>query len=166
MSKSIIKIFTDGSCIGNPGPGAFALAIVMPNHHMKTTHSDFFEHTTNNIMELSAMKCAFDTMINIQDSGDNLPRFATTIKFYTDSQYVIKGLTEWRHNWIKRKWKKVKNSELWKETISSYEILSTISKVEFEHVRAHTTGYKDHSPEYYNDIVDKLAQDIARGQGN
>lgn len=167
MMKQLIKIFTDGSCIGNPGPGGFAVAIVISEKNIKTSKSKHFKKTTNNIMELKAMKCAFDTVIKMQDIGNidgNFCPFRIKFRFYSDSQYVIKGLTTWHHNWIKRGWKNVKNGELWKETICSFNKLSAIAELEFRHVRAHTTNFEDYTPEYYNNIVDKLAREIAQDQ--
>ncbi len=107
MSISVIEIWTDGACKGNPGPGGWGVFI----------RSDFYEKdlyggeifTTNNRMELLAVIKGLSTLEK-----------TCHVIVYTDSLYVMKGITEWLDNWKKRGWrtvskKTVKNFELWKE---------------------------------------------------
>ena len=103
----MIKIYTDGSCLNNPGNGGWA-AIINDNGAIKKI-SGKEKDTTNNKMELMAP-------INALKKIDKKEQ----IEIYTDSKYVKLGITEWIHKWSKNNWKKkkkenVKNKELWLE---------------------------------------------------
>ena len=113
----MIKIYTDGSCLKNPGNGGWA-AIININNEIKKI-SGCVKDTTNNKMELMAPIKA------LQEVKERQP-----IEIYTDSQYVKLGITDWIHKWIKNNWQTskkepVKNKELWMqlyELVKSYEI--------------------------------------------
>ena len=101
----MIKIYTDGSCLGNPGNGGWAAIIIDDKKkiHIKGGKKD----TTNNQMELLAPIKALKKI----PAGSN-------VQIFTDSKYVKSGITEWIHNWKKNGWKtankqQVKNKELW-----------------------------------------------------
>ena len=103
----MIKIYTDGSCIGNPGKGGWAAIII--NDKKKIEMKGSQENTTNNQMELLAPIKALS----------KIPR-DSKIQIFTDSKYVKSGITLWIHNWKKNGWKTankqpVKNKELWTE---------------------------------------------------
>ena len=105
MSKKRVNIFTDGSCLGNPGPGGYAAILVYGQHRKEI--SDGFAMTTNNRMELLAPIEAL-----------NLLSQACEVHLTTDSQYVKQGITQWIHNWRRNGWrtadkKPVKNVDLW-----------------------------------------------------
>ena len=87
----MIKIYTDGSCLKNPGNGGWA-AIININDEIKKI-SGSVKDTTNNKMELMAPIKALQEI-----------KEQTTIEIYTDSQYVRLGITEWVHKWIKNNW--------------------------------------------------------------
>lgn len=101
-----MKIYTDGSCRGNPGPGGWAFVVSNLEYRSGTS-----PYTTNNIMELTAILQA------IYYVKDNFPGTPATI--YSDSRYCVDGFNTWMHNWEKRNWTKkkghIKNLELWKE---------------------------------------------------
>ena len=113
----MIKIYTDGSCLKNPGNGGWAVIININNEIKKISGSA--KDTTNNKMELMAPIKA------LQELKEQQP-----IEIYTDSQYVKLGITDWIHKWIKNNWQTskkepVKNKELWMqlyELTKSYEI--------------------------------------------
>ena len=113
----MIKIYTDGSCLKNPGNGGWA-AIININSETKRI-SGSVKDTTNNKMELMAPIKALQEVKEVQP-----------IEIYTDSQYVKLGITDWIHKWIKNNWQTskkepVKNKELWMqlyELVKSYEI--------------------------------------------
>ena len=113
----MIKIYTDGSCLQNPGNGGWAAIINIDNEVKKISGS--VKNTTNNKMELMAPIKA------LQELKEQQP-----IEIYTDSQYVKLGITDWIHKWIKNSWQTskkepVKNKELWMqlyELTKSYEI--------------------------------------------
>jgi ribonuclease HI len=102
-----IEIFTDGGCKGNPGPGGYG-CIIKQNGKVKELKGNQAQ-TTNNIMEMTA---AIVALQEIKDSSE--------IKLTTDSQYVVKGVTEWMKGWIRNGWntasrQPVKNKELWQK---------------------------------------------------
>ncbi|QFQ32426.1 ribonuclease HI [Buchnera aphidicola (Aphis fabae)] len=101
----LVRIFTDGSCLGNPGSGGYA-TILRYNVKEKILTSGFFL-TTNNRMELMGVI-----------SGLELLKQSCTVEIFTDSQYVKQGVTNWISKWKKQKWKTtnkklVKNIDLW-----------------------------------------------------
>ncbi|OBU06305.1 ribonuclease HI [Morganella psychrotolerans] len=100
-----VEIFTDGSCLGNPGPGGYG-ALLRYKGHEKPLSGGFFL-TTNNRMELLAAIVALESLTRPCD-----------IVLTTDSQYVRQGITQWIHNWKRRGWRKadkspVVNVDLW-----------------------------------------------------
>ncbi|AKJ42835.1 Ribonuclease HI [Pragia fontium] len=100
-----VEIFTDGSCLGNPGPGGYG-AILRYKQHEKTLSAGYFL-TTNNRMELLAAITALESLTA-----------PCSVSLSTDSQYVRQGIMKWIHNWKKRGWKTadkkpVKNVDLW-----------------------------------------------------
>jgi len=123
----MIKIYTDGSCLNNPGNGGWA-AIIIKNDEI-TEISGNEKNTTNNRMELLAPISALN---KIKDELD--------IEIYTDSKYVKQGITEWINNWKKNGWKtaskqKVKNKDLWVEL----DILANEFDIKWSWVKAHST---------------------------
>ena len=138
----MIKIYTDGSCIGNPGPGGWAAIIL--NGDKKDIISGKKKNTTNNQMELMA---AIMALVFFQKKQK--------IRIYTDSNYVKEGITNWIKFWEKNNWKtankkKVKNVELW----IKLNTLSNFHDVEWQWV-------KGHSGDPMNNMVDKLAKKAA-----
>ena len=139
----MIKIYTDGSCIQNPGNGGWA-AIMLINNEKKAI-SGFKKNTTNNQMELMA---AIEALKKIPIGEE--------VQIYTDSKYVKIGITEWIEKWSQNNWKtsskkKVKNLELWKE-------LSSISK---KH-KIKWLWIKGHAGDPINEEVDALAKKAAK----
>ncbi|MCX8657265.1 ribonuclease HI [Gilliamella sp. B2840] len=120
-----IEIYTDGSCLGNPGPGGYA-AILKYKQNEKILSQGFFK-TTNNRMELLATIVALEQL-----------KQTCQIKLYSDSQYVRNGITNWIHGWKKNGWKTsnnkpVKNVDLW---IRLDELVQT-QKIEWIWVKGH-----------------------------
>jgi len=138
----MITIYTDGSCINNPGIGGWAAIII--NKEKKKIIKGTVKNTTNNQMELTAPIEALKTISKIEE-----------IEIITDSKYVKMGITEWIQTWKKNGWKtadkkKVKNIELWIEL----EKLTKNFKIKWSWV-------KGHSNNYFNNEVDKLAREAA-----
>ncbi|MBM37468.1 MAG: ribonuclease HI [Woeseia sp.] len=103
----IIKVYTDGACRGNPGPGGWGVLLIDGNHE-KTLHGGEL-NTTNNRMELTAAIKALHAVNS-----------KSHIVLYTDSKYVMDGINNWIPNWKKRGWKTaankpVKNKDLWQK---------------------------------------------------
>ena len=138
----MIKIYTDGSCLGNPGNGGWAAIIFIGKKKIALKGSK--KNTTNNQMELLAPIKALKK-IPIDEK----------IEIFTDSKYLKLGITEWIFKWKKNGWKtsnkkKVKNLELWKELdnlVDKYQI-------KWSWVKAHS-GNKN------NEEVDLLARNAA-----
>ena len=138
----MIKIYTDGSCLKNPGDGGWA-AIININDEIKKI-SGSVKDTTNNKMELMAPIMALK---QIKQNNQ--------IEIYTDSQYVRLGITEWVHKWIKNNWQTskkepVKNKELW---IQLYELTNQF-EIKWIWVKAHAGNV-------LNEEVDLLAKKAA-----
>ena len=135
----MIKIYTDGSCIGNPGKGGWAAIIFMNNEKKILKGSK--DLTTNNQMELTATIKALK-YISVKDK----------IQIYTDSKYVKQGITEWITKWKINGWKtskkeEVKNKDLWLEL----DNLTSKNSIEWVWVKAH-------SDNDLNNEVDLLAR--------
>ena len=105
--KKKVEIYTDGACSGNPGPGGWGAILVHGDTEKEL--SGFEADTTNNRMEMMAAIKALEALKTPCD-----------VAIYTDSTYVMKGMTEWLASWKKRGWKTadkkpVKNADLWQE---------------------------------------------------
>ena len=138
----MIKIYTDGSCIENPGNGGWAAIIFMNNEKIAITGNK--KNTTNNQMELMA---AIEALKKIP-TGQK-------IEIYTDSKYVKLGITEWIEKWSQNNWKtsskqKVKNLELWTE----------LNKISKKH-KIEWFWVKGHAGDPINEEVDTLAKKAA-----
>ena len=138
----MIKVYTDGSCLENPGKGGWAAIIIVDGK--KTEIKGSKENTTNNQMELLAPVNALK----------NIPK-GSKVQIFTDSKYVKSGITEWIHNWKRNGWKTadkkdVKNKDLWTEL----DELSSYFKIEWTWVKAHST-------DELNNKVDLLARSSA-----
>ena len=133
-----IKIYTDGACSGNPGKGGWGALIQENDNEKKLSGSEL--NTTNNRMELTAV-------IRALEHYDE----AKEIEVFTDSKYVMQGITEWIKNWKTNHWKTsqkkdVKNKDLW-------VLLDTVSaKHDIK-----WSWVKGHAGNYGNEIADKLA---------
>ena len=135
----MIKIYTDGSCLVNPGKGGWAAIIIIDGKKYQIKGNK--ENTTNNQMELLAPINALK----------NIP-IGSKVQIFTDSKYVKSGITEWIHNWKKNGWKtsdkkNVKNKNLWTEL----DNLSKKFEIEWNWVKAHST-------DQLNNEVDLLAK--------
>lgn len=105
-SSDQIHVWTDGSCLKNPGAGG--MGIVLDHPTLKGTLSLGFHHTTNNRMELGALIYTMFYLhrFNYIQRGD-------TVHIYTDSNLLVKGVTEWLDNWVKQRFVKRENADLW-----------------------------------------------------
>ncbi len=137
-----ISLFTDGSCLGNPGPGGYGAILVYKQHRKELSQG--YRLTTNNRMELMA---AIAGLQSLQEP--------CMVRLTTDSQYVKQGITQWIQNWKRRGWltaskEPVKNVYLWK-------LLDT--EVQRHQVDWHWV--KGHSGHDENERCDILARDAA-----
>lgn len=138
QTRDKVRIYTDGACKGNPGPGGWGAALKSGLHRKMLYGGEL--NTTNNRMELLAAIRALQFLDK-----------PCEVDIYTDSQYVRKGITEWIHGWKKRNWMTasktpVKNDDLWKA-------------LDFEVSRHNLTWHwvKGHSGHPGNELADALA---------
>ena len=139
----MIKIYTDGACSGNPGPGGWGYVIVENGQIFSNKGSE--NQTTNNRMELTAAIKALESA-----------RKDESLYLYTDSTYLQKGITEWivtwkKNNWINSSKKPVSNKDLW----IKIDQLNLELDIEWKWVRAHQSDNSDDT--FYNNMADELA---------
>ncbi len=140
-----VQLYTDGSCLGNPGPGGYG-ALLIYNGHKKELAKGF-KTTTNNRMELMAVI-----------EGLKVLKEPCSVSVTTDSNYVKDGITKWIFNWKKNGWKTaskqpVKNVDLWKaldDEVARHQI-------EWHWVKGHS-GHPE------NELVDDLAREAAEAK--
>ena len=144
----MITIYTDGSCLKNPGPGGWALLILRDEEKNNSIHfSGGNPSTTNNQMELQAV---LEALLWVKTHAPS-----EKIILFTDSMYVQQGITLWIHGWKKNGWKTasrqaVKNQELWQRLDQARFNLA----IEWKWVKAHN-GQTE------NEFVDRLAREQA-----
>ena len=133
-----VTIYTDGACDPNPGPGGWAALLIYDHQEVPLTGSE--ADTTNNRMELTAALEALEAL-----------KEPSQVDFYTDSQYLKMGITEWIPNWKARNWRrkggKLANVDLWQ----------ALDKA----IQSHQTNWhwvKGHAGDRYNQRVDRLAR--------
>ena len=139
----MIKIYTDGACSGNPGPGGWGYVIVEDGELHSNNGSE--SETTNNRMELTAAIKALEST-----------RKDKSLYLYTDSTYLQKGITEWivtwkKNNWITSSKKPVSNKDLW----IKIDQLNLELDIEWKWVKAHQSDNSDDT--LYNNMADELA---------
>jgi ribonuclease HI len=138
MDREVVEIFSDGACRGNPGPGGWGVLL-----RAKGTERELYggeADTTNNRMELTAVIRALEAL-----------KRPSRVQVYTDSLYVLKGISEWMRDWKRRGWrtadkKPLKNIDLWQRL----DELAALHEVEWHWVRGHA-GHPE------NERADQLA---------
>ena len=141
-----IKVYTDGACKGNPGPGGWGVYIQL-NDEEKDLYGGNPE-TTNNQMEMQA---ALEALKYLKDKND-------VIELYTDSNYLRQGITEWIHKWKLNNWrtaakKPVANRDLWIEISDLNENMN----VEWNWVKGHAG---DPGNERADELANKGAENV------
>ena len=141
-----VKIYTDGACVGNPGPGGWAAIILAEGDKKEIFGGE--KLTTNNRMELTAAIKALEYCKENEGKQPSLRQ----ISIFTDSKYLKEGITVWINTWEKNNWKtadkkNVKNVDLWKKL----KELVKSNQVEWNWI-------KSHSEDLMNDLVDELAK--------
>lgn len=137
-----VEIFTDGACKGNPGPGGWGAVLRNGSRERELVGSE--RETTNNRMEMTAVIEALSAL-----------KEPCRVDLYSDSKYVIDGITQWIHGWQKRGWltadrKPVKNADLWRALLQA----TTPHRITWHWVRGHD-GHAE------NERADRLASDQA-----
>jgi ribonuclease HI len=137
-----VQLYTDGSCLGNPGPGGYGIVMCFNQHRKEISQG--YQLTTNNRMELLA------TIVGLRQLTE-----PCHVDLTTDSQYVKNGINQWIHNWKRNGWrtaakKPVKNVDLWQQLD--------------EVIQTHTVDWhwvKGHSGHPENERCDELARNAA-----
>lgn len=155
MNTININIYTDGSCLGNPGNGgcAFIMHIDDLVHRYACGHFN----TTNNRMELSAVIAAFVAIAEMEFDS----KIKYQINIYSDSKYVTDAINKgWLFNWVRKNFRNVKNSDLWSEVfirVAPLMLMSNVSVV-FNWV-------KGHNGNTMNEAVDLMAKQACNNNG-
>jgi len=137
---SLVEIYVDGACRGNPGPGGWGAFLKVGEHEKELSGAEAL--TTNNRMELTAVIRALEAL-----------KRPSEVRIFTDSEYVRRGITEWVKSWKARGWKTadrkpVKNQDLWERL----DALAAGHQIEWRWV-------KGHSGNPGNERVDRLANE-------
>lgn len=143
-NSPVVEIYTDGSCLGNPGFGGWAAILLYKEHRKEISGNEL--NTTNNRME---MRAAIEALKTLKKPNEE-------ILIYTDSKYVMDGITKWIFGWKKNGWKSadkkpVKNLELWQEL----DFQTSRHRIEWKWVRGH-------SGNHFNEAVDEMAKKAAK----
>jgi len=140
--KPVVKIYTDGACWGNPGPGGWAAILITPGHRKEINGAEL--QTTNNRMEITAALEGLKAL--------NQP---SVVQLFTDSSYLVNAATAWIPGWKARGWKRkdgvLLNADLWQELdreMARHEI--------------NWTWVKGHAGNRYNERADELANKAIR----
>jgi ribonuclease HI len=141
--NSIVEIFADGSCSGNPGPGGYGTIVRYRTREKEI--SGYCPNTTNNRMELMAVIEGLEALAS-----------PSQVRVFTDSNYVYKGITTWMDSWLKRNWlnsqkRPVLNRDLWERLL----VVSRPHQIEWRWLKGHARH-----PE--NERCDKLARQAIR----
>jgi ribonuclease HI len=134
-----VEIFTDGACSGNPGVGGYGVLLRFGTREKELSGCDLL--TTNNRMELTAVIRALEAL-----------KRPCKARVFTDSNYVVKGMTSWVFRWLKNNWKnsqkkEVINRDLWERLL----FLSNLHDIEWKWIKGHS-GHTE------NKRCDKLAR--------
>lgn len=133
MPKKIL-IYSDGACSGNPGPGGWGCLVIFEKEKQVIELSGYDPKTTNNRMELQA---AIEALKYVASTSQDI---SLEINIYTDSVYVIRGITQWIFGWKKRSWKnneneEISNQDLWQELDRVVTRLK--NKLNWKYVKGH-----------------------------
>lgn len=140
--QTLVKLYTDGACLGNPGPGGWC-CILRSGGHEKILRGGEAQ-TTNNRMEILAVL-----------EGLRALNRSSRVEIYSDSQYVLKGINEWLPGWVRNNWKNsqkkpVANADLWQEMLA---------EIEPHQISVHWV--KGHAGHPENELCDSIAKEEA-----
>ncbi len=142
-----LKIYTDGACSGNPGPGGWGAVLLWNGHKRELSGGEV--RTTNNRMEMTAAIKALESL-----------KGARQLELYTDSAYLRNGISSWIVNWKRKNWKtstnaSVKNVDLWRQ-LDELNSLHSITWI----------WVKGHAGDAWNERADELARKAVPNQGD
>lgn len=142
MNSSVIQIYTDGACSGNPGPGGFGVVMKYKDQRKELSHG--YKLTTNNRMELLAIIVALES----------LKKENSEVEVYSDSQYVVNSINlGWVYGWAKKGFKDKANPDLWKRFL----LIQKKHNIKFIWVKGHASNKE-------NNRCDELAVTASKGR--
>lgn len=142
-TKPIVQIYTDGSCLGNPGPGGYAAVLIFNDKEKEIVGGE--KQTTNNRMELTALIKALEAL-----------KKPCAVNICTDSKYVMDGITSWLPKWKRNGFKTAA-----KKDVLNKDLWERLDKALAKHTYKFN-WVKGHSGHTFNERVDALAQNAAR----
>lgn len=146
-------LYADGACRGNPGPGSFGCIVQDSNAKILLENSQVYNPTTNNKMELMGVISGIENLeLSLFDKGMTLDQIK--LRVFSDSKYVVDGITKWVEGWKKRGWRKAdkkepENLEMWKSLDS---LKDKVGSIDFQWVKGHS-GHPQN--EYCDQIANK-----------
>ena len=152
MTDKTIIIYGDGACSGNPGPGGYGAIVIFPDQTVQEL-AEYYPQTTNNRMEILAILESFQLLLESKEL-----KVSILIEVFTDSVYLIRGVTQWMFGWKKRGWKtaandEVANQDLW---LQMDKVLSHL-KMKNQNLKINWNFVKGHSGDPGNERCDQLA---------
>jgi len=141
--QKTVEIYTDGSCLGNPGPGGYGVLMMYGKHKKELNQG--YTLTTNNRMELMAAIVGLETLTQ-----------PCNVKLVTDSQYVKQGIESWLENWKKRNWRTAS-----KQPVKNVDLWQRLDEAVRRHPKVDWFWVKGHSGHDFNERVDTLAREAA-----
>ena len=147
-----LRIFTDGACSGNPGPGGWCAIINSDTRCEKISGNDL--DATNNKMELMAVCKALEKVCNLM-----LYRNIESVQIYSDSAYVMNAITKgWAEKWSSNNWQtkdgeQIKNKETWESLVKLLHGIKFVEDIPIEFIKV-----KGHSGETFNEMADEIAK--------
>lgn len=153
QEKPFVEIFTDGACSGNPGVGGYGIILRSGDREKELSGCEL--HTTNNRMELTAVIRAIEAL-----------RTPCRINIFTDSNYVVKGMTSWISLWLKNNWRnsqkqQVVNKDLWIRLLQ----LSQLHDIQWEWIRGHNEHTEnERCDQLAKSAIKKCRKELMRGQ--
>ncbi len=158
-SETEYAVFSDGACRGNPGPGSWGVMAQDSKGNVLFEAASFDEETTNNRMELLGAQKSLEILTDtLRDEGIK----TETIKVYlfSDSNYVVQGLNNWRYNWKKKGWKKSDN-----KPVDNLEYWKSLDKETDNFFAVQGVWVKGHANHPQNERCDQLCNEILDKEG-
>lgn len=151
---SMIALYSDGGCRGNPGPGAWAFVIQEYGGEVLAEGVEYESHTTNNKMELSGPLKGLSELLEILPAKGKDP-LLTKVRVITDSKYVVEGMKSWVHGWKARGWKKADN-----KAPENLELWQSLDKVREKFLQVDWMWVKGHAGHPQNEYCDQKANEV------
>lgn len=151
---SMIALYSDGGCRGNPGPGACAFVIQEYSGEVMAEGVEYEAHTTNNKMELSGPLKGLEELLDILPAKGKDP-LLTKVRVITDSKYVVDGMKSWVKGWKARGWKKADN-----KAPENMELWQSLDSIRERFLQVDWMWVKGHAGHPQNEYCDRKANEV------